>query len=101
MDAYPPDSLAHNYPLIVLSGLSPPTSSSRLDDPAAQEPNLDDESPQITSQLPIVTSRSAKQLRDYFLQEAVSDSAYNGRSESRSAGSTAFRIKVVGRVGKE
>lgn len=95
MEAYPQEYIAHNYPFIVLSGLSSPTSSTA----AVHLAPLQDGAPQIVSDLPSVTSETADQLRDCLLQEAGSAEAGNGRPTTLRAGRIPFRVTVAGRVG--
>lgn len=100
MDAYPEDYITHNLPLIVLHGLGqePAQSPSDASTPLSI---LEDDGPQLSSDLPSVDSEAASQLRDCFLEAAGSNDTRHGIPESRRAGSLAFRVKIVGRVGME
>ncbi|KAI9887419.1 MAG: hypothetical protein M1823_000756 [Watsoniomyces obsoletus] len=94
MEAYPQEYVAHNYPFVVLSGLSSPTSSTT---PGHLAP-LQDGGQQIVSDLPPVTSNAADQLRDCLLQEAGSVETDNGRPTTLRAGRIPFRVTVAGRT---
>lgn len=93
MEAYPYDYLAHNYPLIVLSGLLPPQSSHKVDASILRH-----EEAQITSDSPLVTSDPARHLRDCFLREAGGDDVAKRKLAVAEVGHIPFVAKVVGRV---
>lgn len=85
MDGYPPAYVAHNIPLLVVSGLG------RSDD----EPELAGSGIQITSEIPPVGSKDAEALRRHFQDSDAGDLAWNGREHS---GRNKFRVKIIGRV---
>ncbi|KAE8453746.1 hypothetical protein EG329_009257 [Mollisiaceae sp. DMI_Dod_QoI] len=84
MDGYAPAYVAHNIPLLVVSGLgSYSKEDTRLPD-----------GPRITSEIPIVESEDAAVLRKYFKENDGSNLAWNSREYS---GRNKFRVKIVGR----
>jgi hypothetical protein len=99
MDVYPPDYLAHNLPLIVLSGLA----SSSLDaEPASYNyPLLQENGIRVASNLPPVDSPNAGPLLRYFLELDASHTPWSARTSKDAVGSMRFRVKVVGRVGQD
>lgn len=93
MDAYPRDYLAHNFPFIVLSGLTD-SSTEQVD-----VSGLQDDEAQITAALPSLVSDTADQLRNCFLQEAGTEDVGKRRSATAEAGRIPFKVAVLGRVG--
>jgi hypothetical protein len=86
MDGYAPAYVAHNIPLLVISGLgSPPNHSIRLDNGGAR----------ISSEIPPVESEDARALLRHFQESDANDLAWNGREHN---GRNKFRVKIVGRV---
>lgn len=85
MDGYPPAFVAHNVPLVVISGLG-----STHDQVRAHENGI-----RISSELPLVESEDAEALLKHFKTGDASDLAWNGREHS---GRNKLRVKSVGRV---
>jgi solute carrier family 25 protein 38 len=83
MDAYPADYVAHNYPLVLLSGLCEPTDDSRADGPL------------VASQQPLVTDERKDLLLQGFLSLQGNASAPVSKAKNGSIG---YRFRVVGRV---
>ena len=98
MEAYPPGFVAHNFPLIVLSGLSslPP-----YDHEQDSYPLLEERGTKVTSELPPVTGSTADELLGIFLKLDAQDAAWNGRPGRGKMGTMGFRVKAVGRVGRK
>ncbi|KAH0563136.1 hypothetical protein GP486_002291 [Trichoglossum hirsutum] len=95
MDVYPPDYLAHNLPLIVLSGLA---TSSQDPEPASYDyPLLQENGIRVTSNLPPVDSPNAGPLLRYFLELDASHTSWSARAYKDAVGSMRFRVRVVGR----
>ena len=85
MDGYAPAYVAHNIPLLVVSGLGP----GREDDVQHKEGT------RISSEIPTVESDDALALLRIFKDGDASDLAWNAREHS---GRNKFRVKTVGRV---
>jgi hypothetical protein len=86
MDGYAPAYVAHNVPLLVVSGLgSQPRQKSTVEDGA----------PRITSEIPPVESEDAQVLLRHFKDSDAGNLAWNAREHS---GKNKFRVKLVGRV---
>jgi trafficking protein particle complex subunit 11 len=86
MDAYAPAYVAHNVPLLVVSGLgSAPRSKSKAPEGATR----------ITSEIPPVESEDAQALLRHFKDSDAGELAWNAREYS---GRNKFRVKTVGRV---
>lgn len=86
MDGYAPAYVAHNIPLLVVSGLgSQPEKNT----------GLAESGPRITSEIPLVESEDATVLRKHFEDSDGSNLAWNSREYS---GRNKFKVKLVGRV---
>ena len=86
MDGYAPAYVAHNIPLLVVSGLgSAPHAGIRLHNGDTH----------ISSEIPPVESEVARALLRHFEDSDASDLAWNGREHN---GRNKFRVKIVGRV---
>ncbi|PBP26987.1 hypothetical protein BUE80_DR002055 [Diplocarpon rosae] len=83
MDGYAPAYVAHNIPLLVVSGLGPGTE---------EEPKRNGS--RVTSEIPPVDSDDALSLLRNFKDGDASDLAWNAREHS---GRNKFRVKTVGR----
>jgi hypothetical protein len=88
MDAYPPDYVARNYPLIFLSGLRQPTEESE------SRTGLTN-GPLVEGHRPLVTDERKDLLLQGFLSLQGNASAPVSKSKIGSAG---YRFRVVGRV---
>ncbi|KAF2808509.1 uncharacterized protein BDZ99DRAFT_572364 [Mytilinidion resinicola] len=95
MDAYPPEYIAHNLPLIVLSGLGSTPELEAI--PPVQDVLLGRRSTPISSELPPVTGQRADQLLQEFLSTDARDAAWNNVTETRKGAVRGFRIRPVGR----
>ncbi|KAF2667716.1 hypothetical protein BT63DRAFT_441300 [Microthyrium microscopicum] len=89
MEAYPPEYTAHNYPFVVLSGLTPT--------PEDQAVSPDGKGPLIRAQLPLVTNERKDELLQDFLKAEGSDNDWSGRSLKVQHSIVGFRFKSVGR----
>lgn len=90
MDDYPPGSLDHNVPLLVVSGLTTgPTK------PLLTDPDLKERSTLIRSELAPVDSREAKAILRYIQERDASSLPWNPQAHSKTY---RFRIKTIGRV---
>lgn len=86
MDGYAPAFVAHNVPLLFISGLG-----SRSQEHARSK----DGGLRIASDIPSVDSEDATTLRKHFEENDASSLAWNAREFS---GRNKFRVKTVGRV---
>lgn len=98
MDAYPEDYVAHNLPLILLSGLGSDTEDSSEDfhGPSA----FGGAGIRIFSDFPNLTDGTAEELLQLLLDEDGSTAPWNARHNAGSTGGIGFRVKKVGRVGQ-
>jgi hypothetical protein len=86
MDGYAPAYVAHNVPLLVVSGLgSWPHEASTLENGAIR----------VASEIPPVESEDAQVLLRHFKDNDAGNLAWNAREYS---GRNKFRVKIVGRV---
>lgn len=88
MDGYAPAYVAHNVPLLVVSGLS-----SHL----VEETRQTDAGIRLSSEIPPVQSEDATVLLRHFKDNDASDLAWNAQEYS---GRNRFRVKVIGRVAR-
>jgi hypothetical protein len=86
MDGYTPAYVAHNIPLLAVSGLGSPPEG----DTATKEVGT-----RITSHIPAVESADAQVLLRYFTASDARGLAWNAREHD---GRNKFRVKTVGRV---
>lgn len=102
MDAYPPDYVDHNLPLILLSGLGSDSESDSQNSSALEDAKypLSSHGHQIFSDFPLVTDPPAEKLLNALLSEDASRTPWNSRYEGATTGSIGFRVKRVGRVGQ-
>jgi solute carrier family 25 protein 38 len=98
MDAYPPEYIAHNLPLIVLSGLGSSPDLEAI--PPVQDVLPGRHSTPISSELPPVTGQRADQLLQEFLSTDARDAAWNNTTDARKGVVRGLRIRPVGRVGQ-
>lgn len=94
MEVYPPEYVAHNLPLIVLSGLT-----------GAQEHVDRDElrdifgtAAVINSDLPLVVSELGQQLLQDFMSADGRAQAWSAESGRGKANLIGFKFKAIGRV---
>jgi hypothetical protein len=86
MDGYAPAYVAHNVPLLVVSGLdSAPQDKSKAPEGAIR----------LASEIPPVESEDAQVLLRHFKDSDAGELAWNAREHS---GRNKFRVKTVGRV---
>jgi hypothetical protein len=85
MDGYAPAYVAHNVPLLVVSGLQP-SSQKSVDDRV--------EGIRITSEIPPVITKNSAALAAYFRKSDAESLPWNGREHT---GRNKFKVKIVGR----
>jgi hypothetical protein len=98
MDAYPPDYLAHNLPLILVSGLANPVddeSSVNIDDPLLQTNGTE-----VDSDFPLLDGRLADDLQTAFLEQDASNAPWSASPHTGRPNGTGLRIKSIGRVSR-
>lgn len=95
MEAYPSAFVAHNVPLVILSGLGsqPPHGHDPVHYPLLGEKGI-----KITSESPAVTGPSAEELLSIILELDAQDAAWNGRPGRGKMGTMGFKIKAIGKV---
>lgn len=92
MDGYPPEYVAHNLPLVVLSGLGDDVPPGPYKDWAAEGSGF------VTdSDIPPVKSDDANVLLKHFLENDANDAPWNSKDNQ---GRSRFKVKVAGRVGQ-
>jgi hypothetical protein len=96
-DGYPPDYIAHNLPLIVLSGLSP---AQPLINDTQLPPVFEGNGTEINSELPTVEGERAQQLLQEFYHCIKTDYQWNSKPIQGRSALLGFRFKAVGRVGQ-
>lgn len=87
MDGYGPACVAHNVPLLVISGLGQ----------HSKEAIRKDGGVRIASEIPVVESDDAATLLKHFRESDATNLPWNGREHSAR---NKFKIKIVGRVVK-
>lgn len=97
MDAYPEDYVAHNLPLVVLSGLGTDTDSSPDDEQG--KPSSEGGGVRIYSDFPNLTDSTAEELLRLLLEEDASGAPWNARHNAGKTAGIGFRVKKAGRVG--
>jgi hypothetical protein len=86
MDGYAPAYVAHNVPLLVVSGLgSTAKHGTKIESPGTR----------IVSEVPAVETEDALTLLDHFKEKDAVGLAWNGREHN---GRDKFKIKAIGRV---
>ncbi|KAI9735233.1 MAG: hypothetical protein M1834_001823 [Cirrosporium novae-zelandiae] len=93
MDAYPPDYITHNLPLIVLSGLTPDRELTD-DANAASYPLLYEKGARVTCELPPLEGRTADRIKQTFFEADASNASWNSRNANGFIG---YHMKTIGR----
>lgn len=99
MDAYPEDYVAHNLPLILLSGIDPAPDHD-VSKTGVRYPLLQEKGTPIESDFPLLSGRLVEDLRTAFLQQDASDAPWNSQSHTGRSSGIGLRIKIIGRVGQ-
>lgn len=99
MDAYPPELVAHETPLLLVSGLGAPELYADLESDARYSyPLLAENGTRVASTVPPVTTPAGELLLGQFLK-ADSSGIWAGRTAEKLKSQTpAWRIRAVGRV---
>lgn len=97
MEGYPPHYVAHNLPLVALSGLGTPDPNA-FDEIERGYSILQDGGLRITSELPDVTGFKAEDLLNCFREFDADGAAWNNRPGQGKLGSIGFTYRIVGRV---
>lgn len=98
MDAYPPELVAHEAPLLLVSGLGAPEQHADADETYSY-PQLAENGTRVASAVPPVTTPAGALLLEHFLK-ADSGGVWTGRpsAEKQKTPAPAWRIRAVGRV---
>lgn len=104
MEAYPPDYIDHNLPLILLSGLGsdpqPDAQDKVIPDGGTEYPPLRDGGVEIFSDFPLLTDSTAERVLNALLSEDATGRPWNSKSDGARAGAVGYKVKRVGRVGQ-
>ncbi|OJJ49544.1 hypothetical protein ASPZODRAFT_12675 [Penicilliopsis zonata CBS 506.65] len=97
MDAYPEDYVAHNLPLILLSGLEAGCEET-AEAGNTDYPLLNERGSQIYSDFPSLSGTIAEELRTVLMEEDASQAPWNSRNETHNESSgIRVQIKSIGR----
>jgi hypothetical protein len=96
-EGYPNDYVAHNLPLVVLSGLCP---SPPLHDATRFPPVYSGLGTEIESELPLVADKRAELLLEEFRSCEKSDEQWNSKPIQGKSALMGFTFRAVGRVGQ-
>ena len=100
MEAYPESYVAHNYPLVLLSGIGPdPVSATDIGEQSRTL--LREGGFRIASDLPLLTDILATELLRTLLAADASTRPWHARSQAGVNGEPKLRIRRVGRVGQD
>lgn len=94
MEAYPPEYVAHNLPLVVLSGLSPTQELGSKD----EHREIFGTGTVISSELPPVDNELGQHLLQDFLSGDGAALAWNSEGARSRNNLIGFKFKVIGRV---
>lgn len=97
MDDYPSDYVAHNLPLILLSGLA---GEDEQPTPPPEYPGLPQDAIQIFSDFPLLTDATAAAVLRGLLSHDASHQPWTGRGDKGKTPAARFRVRRVGRVGQ-
>ncbi|PGH31314.1 hypothetical protein GX50_05909 [[Emmonsia] crescens] len=102
MEAYPPDYIDHNLPLILLSGLGsdpqPDAQDKVIPDGGTEYPPLRDGGVEIFSDFPLLTDSTAERVLNALLSEDATGRPWNSKSDGARAGAVGYKVKRVGRT---
>lgn len=95
MEAYPPEYVEHNLPLVVLSGLG------EQQNDAANRSDLprQESGTKLQTNLPECEGEQANQLLRQFLEFDGTNQPWNASALPGPSGVLKYRIKTIGRVG--
>jgi len=96
MEAYPPDYVEHNLPLVFLSGLGERTDGERAGPAMPRQ----ESGTRIVNSSEVCQSNRAAQLLEQFLKQDGSKQVWNSSALSGPNGVLNYRMKAIGRVGR-
>lgn len=96
MEAYPQEYVAHNLPLLVLSGLPRGQNNKASSDSVS----VAEKAPCIHSDLPSLSGPRAEQLLEEFMRTDGASLPWTDNVSAESPGLIGFRIDSIGRVGR-
>jgi hypothetical protein len=102
MEDYPSDYVAHNLPLILLSGLAGDDGQDQQQSTALQPenyPGLPQDAVQIFSDFPVLTDSTATAVLQALLAHDASHTTWSGKGDKGKSPTARFRVRRVGRVG--
>lgn len=97
MEQYNQEYVAHNLPLIVLSGLPQDQLSLKPQDNLSAADN----GIRLSSDLPLLSGTNAEQLLDEFLKTDGASHAWSDNGQTERSGLIGFKIATTGRVGMQ
>ena len=95
MDAYPDEYIAHELPLVLLSGLA----QGHNDDVASAKLPRQDSGTRIQTNSPGCSSEQAQQLFQQFLQLDGTGQPWNSLALPGPSGMVKYKMQSIGRVG--
>lgn len=98
MDAYPDDYIAHNLPLILVSGLDNNDNDNDNDPSQSEYPLLDQSGTLVESDFPVLDGPLVNDLRHAFLDYDAYGARWRASADVGRSNSIASRIKLTGRV---
>jgi trafficking protein particle complex subunit 11 len=96
MEAYPPEYVVHNLPLIVLSGLVNPQEHGGRDELR----DIFGTAAVVNSDSPLAATELGQQLLQEFMSADGSGQAWSAEAGRGKANLMGFKFKVVGRVSR-
>ena len=96
MEAYPEAYVAHNLPLIILSGL-PQAQHVRA---STDESHTASNGIRLSSDIPLLAGHHAEQIHEEFLKLDGASLPWSDHVHSKRAGLVGFSIASTGRVGR-
>ena len=98
-EGYPPEYVAHNVPLITLSGLSPDPSND--DDASDLPPQYRDGALKIHGDLPSITGSRAEEILEVFRTFERRHDQWDGHPVAEGSNVMGFKFRITGRVSAE
>lgn len=93
MEAYPPEYVEHNLPLVLLSGLG--HESAKVGKAALRQ----DSGPRLVLESGECSGQQAEQLLEALQNLDATEKASNDAASSGSSGLLGYKMKAIGRVG--
>lgn len=100
MDLYPEDYAVHNYPFIVLLGLSTESNDDIEDPSLSRYPFHDEKGIEIHAEAASISGAVADELVHEFFRRDARVKSGSSSSSKDGADERLFRIQLAGRVGQ-